>query len=171
MPTEFSFEFQGLQELQDKMNRAASTEIKIVLNDGLREIGRIFVPAKGTGPLADATPQVTGKLARSTFFELTGSGTEDQSLVILQPAKTPAVYGGHFYGAFVRGGTAPHKIKARIANFLHWKSATGEDVFRKEVNHPGARPNPYHIRTLEAQSGEVQRVVGEMGVRVVGLFS
>ena len=170
MPTEFSFEFQGLQELQDRMNRADSTEIKIVLNDGLREIGRVFVPAKGTGPLADATPQVTGKLARSTFFELTGSGTEDQSLIILQPAKTPAVYGGHFYGAFVREGTRPHKIRARIANFLHWVGPSG-DVFRKEVNHPGTKPNPYHIRTLEAQSGEVQRVVDQMGARVVGLFS
>lgn len=171
MPTEFTFEFQGLQELQGRMNRAASTEVKIVLNDGLREVGRVFVPAKGTGPMADATPQRSGRLARSTFFELTGSGTEDQSLVILQPAKTPAVYGGHFYGAFVRGGTPPHKIRARIKQFLHWTGPGGEDVFRKEVNHPGTRPNPYHIRTLEAYAGEVQAVVDRMGARVIGLLS
>lgn len=41
-----------------------------VLNDGLRSIGRLFVPAKGSGPLATATPRVSGKLARSTFFEV-----------------------------------------------------------------------------------------------------
>ena len=119
MPAEFTFEVQGLQELQEKMNRASDSEIRIALNDGLREIGRLFVPAKGSGPLADATPQRTGRLARSSFFELTGSGIEDQTLVILQPAKTPAEYGGHFYGAFVRGGTRPHVIDSRLTHSLN----------------------------------------------------
>lgn len=171
MPTEFSFEIQGLGELQEKMNRAANTEIKIALNDGLRDIGHLFVPAKGTGPLADATPNRAGKLARSTFFELTGSGTEDQTLIILQPAKTPAVYGGNFYGAFVRGGTRPHKIRARIKLALRWQGRDGETHFAKEVNHPGNAPNPYHIRTLEALSGQVQEIVDRMGNRVAALFS
>ena len=171
MPTEFVFEFQGLKELQDKMNQASNTEVKIVLNDGLREIGHVFVPAKGTGPLADNTPRVTGTLAFSTFFELEGSGTEDQALIILQPAKTPEMYGGHFYGAFVRNGTLPHIIRARYAQYLHWVGSAGEDVFRKEVHHPGNAPNPYHIRTMDEQSDNVQAVLDEMGARLVSLFS
>lgn len=171
MPTEISFEVRGLRELVDSMNQA-NTETRIVLNDGLREIGHLFVPAKGVGPLADATPQgPTGKLARSTYFTLEGSGTEEQTLTILQPARTPSIYGGHFYGAFVRDGTRAHKIRARFKQFLHWTNDAGKDMFRKEVNHPGNKPNPYHIRTLEEQWDGVQEIVNRMGARVVGFFS
>ncbi len=170
MPAEFSFEVQGLAELQEKMNRASDSEIKIALNDGLRDIGRLFVPAKGTGPLADNTPVRTGRLARSSFFELTGSGIEDQTLIILQPAKTPEVYGGHFYGAFVRGGTRPHKIRARIKKALRWESG-GQVHFATEVNHPGTLANPYHIRTLEQLTPQIQDTVNTMGAKVAGFFS
>ena len=95
-----TYEVIGLEELRRRLNQGP-TVARISLNDGLREIGKIFVPSKGSGPLAQETPKRTGRLARSSFFQITG-GPDDQTLEILQPARSKQ---GVFYGKFVREGT------------------------------------------------------------------
>lgn len=167
MATEIIFEVHGLKELQDRLNRG-DTMMRITLNEGLRAIGRLLVPAKGTGPLADETPKVTGKLARSTFFRITEK--EVQELIVLQPAKTPEEYGAMFYGWFVREGTLPHEIRPRIAKALHFFMGD-EEIFATRVNHPGTKANPYHKRVLERMLPEIQGIVEQIGIRIVGYLS
>lgn len=175
MANGWDFETRGLDEIIDAFNRAP-TEARVVLNDGLREIGRLFVPSKGAGPLAQATPKgESGRLANSTFFEISAPGV-DQFLVIKQPARTPDIYGGDFYGVWVRGGTRPHRIAPRYKSWLKFKitdSASGAEttVFSKGVNHPGTAPNPYHIRVFNQLKPRVQAVVERMGVRIATIFN
>lgn len=161
MPYRITFESRGLEPLRRRA-RGGPTRVKITLNEGLRQIGRVIVPSKGIGPLASATPKRTGKLARSTFFRITG-GTKDQTLTVMQPAKTAD---GAFYGQFVREGTRPHIIRARNAEYLHWVNADGDDVFRKEVMHPGTKPNPYHIKAFRQLRPQIQMIVNQMGRKV-----
>ncbi len=160
MATTIEFDFRDLSDLKRRMESAGDV-LKITLNEGLREIGRIIVPAKGSGPLARNTPQVTGKLARSTVFQITG-GPRDQRLEVRQGARTAA---GDFYGGFVRDGTKPHVIEPVNAKALRFMIA-GQVVFAKRVNHPGNKSNPYHIRTLEQLRGDISRVIKKMGVKV-----
>ncbi len=166
MATEFQFEYEGMEELTRRLN-TGDTVLRITLNEGLRAIGRLFVPAKGTGPLADETPKRKGKLARSTYFTIGGS-PEVQELDILQPARSEE---GDFYGLYVREGTAPHIIKPKRAKALRWTEPDGEVVFRRLVHHPGTTANKYHVRVLMAHVPDVQRIVNEMGAKVTAYLS
>ena len=167
MPSVVYFEMRGVKELANRLNRG-DTKLRITLNDGLRDIGRLLVPAKGTGPLADATPKRTGKLARSTFFRIIGA--EIQELIVLQPARTPEEYGAEFYGWFVREGTGPHEIRPRIAKALHFFMGD-EEIFATRVNHPGTQANPYHKRVLESLMPQIQQIVRRIGMRVTAYLS
>ena len=155
-----SVEVNGLEELRQRMKLAAP-QLRIALNDGLREIGTLIVPSKGTGPLADATPVKTGKLRRSSFYRITG-GIHDQMLSVMQPAKTEA---GEFYGHFVRGGTKAHIIKPRNKKSLHWTNDKGS-FFATVVYHPGTQPNPYHLAVLSSLMPAINEIVGRMMARV-----
>jgi len=161
--TELNIEAEGLDTLVLAMQRAPG-ETTAIINDSMRSIGQLFVPAKGTGPLAIETPKDKGNLAKSTFFEIQGSGAS-QTLLISQPARTPAKYGSKFYGPFVRGGTKAHKIKPRFASALRWETTSGV-VFAKEVNHPGTQANPYHIRVLRRLMPGVNNIMFRMGERL-----
>jgi hypothetical protein len=169
-------EVTGLQEAIDASRRLSSSNfMDVVMNDGLREIGRTLVPSKGVGPMANETPQKTGKLARSTFFEIIGTslagfGIREQALVIKQPAQTPSEYGANFYGGFVRGGTKPHVIRARLKKVLRWESAGGV-FFADHVNHPGTEPNPYHLRVLSQYRGTIQAIINRMTQRIISQFT
>ena len=165
MPTRMEFEVQGMTELTDRMNQS-DTLVKITLNEGLRNIGRLFVPHKGTGPLAAETPKRTGKLRRSTIFQIVG-GAADQRLEIRQGARSTE---GAFYGFFVREGTRPHEIVPRRARALRFIIA-GKVIFARRVHHPGTRPNPYHKRVLTGLSGQVQQIVNQMGSKVTAYLS
>lgn len=160
-----TFEVQGLKEVQGRLNRMGE-QARISLNEGLREIGRTFVPATGTGPLASETPIRTGKLRRSTVFQIMG-GPANQWLEIRQAARSPK---GAFYGFFVREGTRPHDIVARNAKALRFEMG-GEIIFRFRVHHPGTKPNPYHHRVLNRLRGQVQNIVNRMGQRVAAYLS
>ena len=160
----------GLNEAINATRKLEGPFTRTVINDGLRAIGRTFVPAKGTGPLADATPKVTGKLARSTFFEvltgfLAGFGINEQVLLIKQPAQTPPEYDSKQYGVFVRGGTKAHKIRPRYKKALHWTVGNSE-FFATEVNHPGTKPNPYHQRVAASLRLNVQAIINRMAQRL-----
>lgn len=166
MTTAIEFEVQGMKELTQRMNRASDTVIRVTLNDGLRRLGRLFVPAKGSGPLARETPKRTGKLARSTYFRIAG-GPRDQRLEVLQPAMTEE---GAFYGFWVREGTDPHIIRPRRAKALRFE-IDGEIIFAMKVNHPGTDPNPYHKRVLAQLRGGVQQIVNDMGAKITAYLS
>jgi len=165
VPEQISFEVHGLEELEARLAQG-DTRMKIELNEGLRRLARLFVSSKGVGPLADATPKRTGKLARSTFFQIIGS-TVNQTLKIMQPARTPE---GAFYGHYVREGTDPHEIRPRNAKALRFEIA-GEVIFAAKVNHPGTKPNPYHKRVMARMRGQVQYLVNEMGRKVTAYLS
>jgi len=163
--SQVEFEVTGLDELAEKMAEG-STYIKISLNEGLRKIGRLIVPAKGTGPLADETPKITGKLARSSYFTIEG-GPENQSMVVRQPAMNEA---GDFYGWYVREGTEPHDIRPKNKLALRFYIG-GNLIFAKVVHHPGNRPNKYHHRVMAGLHPAIQNIVTQMGKRVTARLS
>lgn len=165
MATEIYFDYRGGRELAARLKNVDS-RIKISVNDGLRAIGRTIVPNKGIGPLANETPKRTGKLARSTFFQILG-GINNQWLQVMQPARTEE---GEFYGHFVREGTRPHEIRPRKARVLRFEYQ-GEVVFAMKVNHPGTWPNPYHKRALALLRPAIQRIVRDMGTKVTAYLS
>ena len=159
----------GLKEAIRATQAVSPSFTGAVLNDGLRNIGRLFVPAKGSGPLAQATPRVSGKLSRSTFFEVLQLGSS-QVLFIKQPAKTTPEYGSKFYGGFVRTGTKAHIIRPRLKQVLRFEIG-GDVFFASEVNHPGTKPNPYHIRTAQALNPQVRGIVARMVNRLTEKFN
>lgn len=162
MVSAIKIEVQGLAELSDRINRAGSTEGRMILNEGFRAIGRLFVPATGSGPLAAATPKVTGKLRRSTVFQIIG-GVMNQVLQIRQAARSAL---GVFYGHIVREGRGP--VEAKSAKALHFFIG-GEEFFRKRVGP--AKPNPYHIGVVRRLMPEIQRIVTGMGERITAFIA
>lgn len=159
---DFYFEVYGAKELTSRLQNLSRTELRIMLNEGLRAIGRLFVPAKGTGPLADATPKVTGRGQKSTVFQIIGT-TQDQRLEIRQGAQSPE---GVFYLYIVREGRGP--VKAIRAKALHF-FIEGKEFFRKSVGP--AAPNPYHIRVLNMLMPQIQTIANTMGRRITAKMS
>ena len=156
------FDYTELTALNKRVNEAGDTMGRITLNEGLRKLGRLIVPAAGTGPLAAATPRVSGKLARSTVFQIIG-GAMGQALEIRQAAKSPE---GVYYGYIVREGRGA--VRAINAKFLHFFIGDRE-FFRKEVGP--ALPNPYHRRVLSRLMPQVQKIVNDMGEKVGAYIS
>jgi len=62
------------------------------------------------------------------------------------------------YALHVEYGTAPHIIRPVNGKALKFKGSNGEDVFAKQVNHPGTRPQPF-IRPMIIN--ELPRIVEE----------
>jgi hypothetical protein len=165
MATAIEFEYHGGRELATRMDNVDSV-INVSLNEGLRKIGRLIVPNKGIGPLANATPKRSGKLARSTFFRIVG-GIKNQWLEVLQPAQSPD---GAFYGGYVRDGTPAHVILPRKAKALRFV-IQGRVVFAMKVNHPGTSPNPYHKRVLAMLTPSIQQITNRIGVKVTAYLA
>lgn len=158
----FEFEVIGFKPLIDRVNRAGDTGTRISINEGLRRIGRLIVPATGTGPLADETPVVRGKLRRSTVFQIIG-GPNMQGLEIRQAARSAL---GVFYGFIVREGRGP--VEAKRAKALHF-FIDGVEFFRQRVGP--AAPNPYHIRVLNRLMPQIQSIVTAMGERLAAFIA
>lgn len=154
-----------LNAIADRLQRLDNVG-RITTNEGLRNIGRLFVPSKGTGPLADETPKRTGKLARSTYFRIRGT-TYEQQLEISQPAQSPA---GAYYGYFMREGTKAHVIKPRNGKYLRFEVG-GETVFARQVHHPGTKANPYHKRVFDRLRGQVEKITEQMGKNLTAYIS
>ncbi|MBA7655820.1 hypothetical protein ES703_63729 [subsurface metagenome] len=151
------YDYTELTALSRRVQEAGTTVARITLNEGLRKLGKIFVPTTGTGPLADATPRVSGKLKRSTVFQIIG-GAMRQALEIRQAAKSPE---GVYYGYIVREGRGPvHAINAKALHFF----IGDQEFFRKSVGP--ALPNPYHRRVLQRLMPQVQKVVDDMGEKI-----
>jgi len=156
------FDDREFQALGKRVNQAGDTVTRISINEGFRKLGRLIVPTTGTGPLADATPRVTGKLARSTVFQIIG-GPMNQALEIRQAARSAL---GVFYGFIVREGRGP--ITAVNAKYLHFFIGS-QEFFRKSVGP--AKANPYHKRTMAILRPQIQKIVNDMGRRIFAHIS
>lgn len=58
------------------------------------------------------------------------------------------------YSAAIEYGTKSHPIKVKNKQYLHFIGKDGKDVFKKEVLHPGTKPNPVMrmaARTVQKQ--------------------
>ena len=162
MATTIQLEISELVAFNERVNQAGSAIDRITLNEGLRKLGRLIVPATGTGPLANATPRVTGKLRRSTVFQIIG-GAMHQALEIRQAARSPE---GIYYGHIVREGRGP--VFAKNVKFLHFFIG-GQEFFRKSVGP--ADPNPYHRRVLAQLMPQIQTIVNRMGQKLTAYIA
>jgi len=156
------FDYEELEDLKNRAHEAGDTVARISINEGFRKLGRLIVPATGTGPLANATPKVSGKLRRSTVFQIIG-GPMNQVLEIRQAARSAL---GVFYGFIVREGRGP--VYAKNVKYLHFFIG-GTEFFRKSVGP--AKPNPYHRRVMAQLRPQIQRIVNDMGRRIIGHLS
>ena len=89
--------------------------------------------------LVSNCPVDTGRLKNSIKVEIVGSD------IIIDMVD---------YALYVEFGTPPHIIRPKNKKALHWKtgkpgSPGREDVFAKEVRHPGTRPNPFIRNTFK----------------------
>ena len=151
---------EGFDELADRMSRADMFAMES-MRGSLRKIGRLFVPKAHSysGPLAEETPRRTGKLARSTWFDVKDFRKGETHLEIYQSAKTPS---GKFYGYWVREGTPPHDIFPKQVKALKFEM-DGNIIFAKHVKHPGSKANPYHRRVFQRLLPNVNGIIKEMG--------
>lgn len=154
-PPQITFSIKGLTELTGQLNDGPAF-LRAALNDSLRDLGRIAVPV-----LKLFTPRRGGKLAKSTVFQIVG-GTILQSLEVRQGARTME---GIAYGGFVREGTRPHIIVATRAKALRF-IPNGQPVFARSVQHPGNKPNRYHIRALNSMQVKLDQSVRRTAERV-----
>lgn len=170
MATDIEFDYHELEDLARRGQEAGDTVTRISINEGFRKIGRLIVPAAGTGPLANATPRgETGKLARSTVFQIIG-GPMAQVLEVRQAARSAL---GVYYGFIVREGSGlwgptGQPIRARNVKALHFFIG-GTEFFRKSVK--GQRPNPYHRPVFAQLKPQIQRIVNDMGRRILAHIS
>ena len=168
--TEIVFDYEELDQLKNRVVQAGDTVTRISINEGLRKIGRLIIPATGTGPLVNATPKgETGKLRRSTVFQIIG-GPMNQVLEIRQAARSAL---GVFYGFIVRQGSGlwgptGQPIRAKNVEALHF-FIKGQEFFRRSVK--GQRPNPYHRRVFAQLRPQIQRIVNDMGRRIIAHIS
>jgi len=159
---EIEFDYHELEDLKNRAHEAGDTVTRISINEGFRKLGRLIVPASGTGPLADATPKITGKLARTTVFQIIG-GPMNQVLEVRQAARSAL---GVYYGFIVREGRGP--VVAKNVQALHFFIGDTE-FFRKSVGP--AKPNPYHRRVFARLRPQIQKIVNDMGRRIFGHLS
>lgn len=158
------FDYSELTAFNQRVQDAGDTVTRISINEGLRKLGKVIVR-----PLANATPKVSGKLARSTVFQIIG-GPKNQVLEIRQAAKSPE---GVYYGYIVREGSGlwgptGQPIRAINAKALHFFIG-GQEFFRTSVM--GQRPNPYHRRLLSRLMPQIQAVINEMGQKITAYIS
>lgn len=156
------YNYYELMALDQRVAQSDDVIARITINEGLRKLGRLFVPASGTGPVANATPRVSGKLRRSTVFQIIG-GPMRQALEIRQAAKSPE---GVYYGYIVREGRGPiHAINVKALHFF----IGSQEFFRKSVGPAAA--NPYHRRVLAQLQPQVQHIVQQMGEKIGAYIS
>jgi hypothetical protein len=65
------------------------------------------------------------------------------------------------YASYVRDGTAPHEIVARNASALRFE-VSGSVLFRKRVQHPGTRPDPWYKDAIEGFPQTVSDEIGKL---------
>lgn len=101
------------------------------------------------GDLRRVSPEVTGNLKRKTTVRVLTAG---DVITVEAVADTE-------YAAPVIRGARPHVIRAKAGGFLRFPDKAGVFIFRRSVNHPGNKPNPYW-ETMMQRWGEYLRRAG-----------
>ncbi len=65
------------------------------------------------------------------------------------------------YSADIEYGTGAHEITPQTAQALHFKQ-NGKDVFYKNVNHPGTKPNPVMRNSAKQVQREIKQIWQEV---------
>jgi hypothetical protein len=117
----------GVEGLQARLLQLpAKLEAKILR--GALRAGAV-VMKKSVDPLI---PRRSGRLARTSRVS-----TRSRHGLVTASAKVGDSRA--YYGHILQRGAQPHAIRARNKPFLHLQG----DVFVRQVNHPGIRPNPF----------------------------
>ena len=111
----------------------------------VRKNVRKAVPRKARGPHKVASSGVRTRLK--------GKGLETVGQVYLAQAAIP-----------LAKGQKPHTIEARKGKTVKF----GGDIFRRSVQHPGARPNPFFTKGIDASLPEVNQELAVAGGEVIG---
>jgi len=168
MPNDFTVEFTPINF--DKLARnyqGGREEVLGGLHRSLRRIGHLVTPQ-----LREATPVgATHNLRNFTVFQIMGKA-EDMYLEVRQAAQSPS---GYYYGAAVRGGSRPHFPP--VSALMPWVAVkfavSGKEVRRiawaiaVKISRVGTKPNPYHVRVLNANLGRIQTIVDEEAQSIV----
>lgn len=117
-------EYSEVAKLSNNMQRAADYAPRIVDTWLHRQVG----PALVKEMQAEA-PVKSGHL-------------RSQIRQIDSPRKVTVMPVGVEYNQYVVQGTKPHVIRAKRSKALAWDQH-GKKMVRRQVNHPGTKPNPY----------------------------
>jgi hypothetical protein len=104
------------------------------------------------------SPVDTGELAAS--WKVTARGRDYIELDTDQPEKFFAVVNGQ----------APHVIRAKNANVLHY-FVGGQEFFNVEVNHPGTTPNNFMRPILRALDEMMNNIMSALIAKYYKVFS
>lgn len=110
----------------------AGVNLNTDLGERMDKVGKLMV-----GAMQQEAPKRTGEFAARITYTLRRQGTQYTAEVgFPQPL-----------GKWIIEGTAPHRIEARNAPVLSffWPKVGRRAAFRY-VNHPGTKPNPFHMR-------------------------
>lgn len=162
---EFELKLEGFEELGNRLDRFAAAQ-RIIVNNGLRRIGGQGVPIlKGHTPIG-----ATSNLRNKTVFQIREMGME-QMLQFRQGARSR----DFFYGRAVRGGRRPGRMPPVEALIpwvrakLHVSEARVRGVafvVARAIGRRGTKPNPYHVRALQAMMPNIRAAITDMGRRL-----
>lgn len=105
------------------------------------------------GELRQTSPKVTGLLRKQTTVRLiSGGDTITLEAVVDVPYAEPVIHGAR-----------PHVITARRpGGFLRFPGRGGVFVFRRSVNHPGNRPNPFWDNAVKRWPAMLQQAADRL---------
>lgn len=170
--TSIYFEPEGWDQVGDRLDKAG-IQSRITINEGLREIGRILVPAlKAETPVG-----ATRGLRNSTLFQLLQPSQDEQVLEVRQGSRSST---GFFYGRVVRHGRRPGTFppSSALVPWVMAKLGIPEARARgvaflvaRKIYRRGIPPNPYHERALANARPEIQQQSTLMGTRIIAYLS
>lgn len=164
----------GLQELDAKLKALPERLARGIVAGGLRAGARVMLAkakqnAKSTGG--------TGTLARSLVLARDRNAKPLMPMYSIYARRGKSYRAGMrqgrqganrqanrtsadgFYAAWVEKGTRPHRIEGRNGKHLAFVGNAGALIFRRGVNHPGARPKPFLSTAYESEKhAALQRV-------------
>lgn len=135
-----------LRELAPKAEEAAAKAKLEVAKEAASRIA-----AKAPVEFGDYKASIQGDYQRNRFGEKPIDGQQSKD-----PDAT-AIYAEHIW-RWIEFGTAPHKIRAKIAPALVFRGKGGI-VVTDEVSHPGSRAQPHVFTTWRAYRPKALRKV------------
>jgi hypothetical protein len=95
----------------------------------------------------------TGRLTQSIRAEQVEGTLAEGFVVGLSAGGLRVEYAGH-----IEFGTRPHVIRARKAKALRF-TVGGQDVFRRQVRHPGTRAYRFMQNAVDAKTKQVEQLI------------